>query len=210
MKEVIIFDDFYSNPYEVRETALKAEYTNTGNYPGKNSANQYYDEKMLDFFCYLAGEKIKPSENTNVGCFRTQVAGESGKQLIHVDLPSLDTTWSAVCYLSLPKDYTKEDGSFLDCGTNFWKHKKTGMEKLPRDINYLESIGLYTPNHLFNFMNEEGIDESLWIKTFTVPFKFNRLVMFRSNLWHSQAELFGDNIENGRLIQTFFFEPVNE
>ena len=42
----------------------------------------------------------------------------------------------------------------------------------------------------------------------TIPMRFNRLVLYRSWLWHSFTENFGDTLENGRLIQIFFFDFV--
>ena len=38
------------------------------------------------------------------------------------------------------------------------------------------------------------------------PMKYNRLVLFRTHLWHSHNYNFGDTIENGRLVQLFFFK----
>lgn len=209
MKQIIIWDDFYQDPKQIRNLILNSEFEEEKktNYPGKNSLLQYFPEDFKEFFSFLAGEPLKPAEGSHCGGFRIQNAGETGKQFIHVDLPNMRTTWAAVCYLSLPENYTKEDGTTYDSGSKFWKHKETGLEQLPHDTQFLSTIGINNPEDLFNFMNTEGTDESKWINTMSVPIKFNRLIMFRSNLWHSQGELFGDSKENGRLIQTFFFEP---
>ena len=53
---------------------------------------------------------------------------------------------------------------------------------------------------------QEGVDRSKWERAMTVPMRFNRCVLFRSWLWHSHAENFGDSMETGRLIQVFFFD----
>jgi hypothetical protein len=209
MKQVVIWDNFYQDPKALRTLILDSEFEEgkDKNYPGKNSILKYYPDDFNNFFSFLAGEPLKPAEGSHCGGFRIQNSGETGKQFIHVDLPNLKTTWAGICYLSLPEHYTKEDGSFLDSGSKFWKHKETGLEQLPYDEKFLASIGLNGPQDLFKFMNTEGTDESKWINTMSVPIKFNRLILFKSNLWHSQGELFGDSMENGRLIQTFFFEP---
>jgi hypothetical protein len=34
---------------------------------------------------------------------------------------------------------------------------------------------------------------------------FNRLILFNSKKYHMSMDYFGDNRENGRLFQTFFF-----
>ena len=41
------------------------------------------------------------------------------------------------------------------------------------------------------------------------PMKYNRIVIFRTDLWHSHNYNFGDNLENGRLVQLFFFNPTD-
>ena len=204
MKQVVIWDDFYADPMTLRQVALETEYEEPGqgNYPGRNSILKFFPEEMKEFFSYIAGEPIKPVETSNCGGFRIQHKDETGKQYIHVDLPSMTTTWAGICYLSLPEHYEN-----VNAGSMFWKHKETGMEQMPFSKEYLSTIGINNPNDLFKFMNTEGTDTSKWINTFSIPIKFNRLIMFRSNLWHSQGELFGNTKENSRLIQTFFFEP---
>ena len=49
------------------------------------------------------------------------------------------------------------------------------------------------------------MDESKWIETDNVGFKYNRLVMFNPFLWHSNGDWFGDTYDNCRLVQLFFF-----
>lgn len=212
MKEVIIYDDFYGDPSSVRSLALDADYESSGerNHPGNNSYLRFLPNDHREFFSYIAGEPIKPIEDSHSGGFRIQKLGDHGKQYIHVDLPNFNCKWAGVCYLSLPEHYTRCDGTVFDSGTKFWKHRRTGMEKMPFDTDYLAKIDICSPDDLRRFMETEGADESLWINTFSVPIKFNRLVMFRSNLWHSQGELFGDSKMDCRLIQTFFFEPDHQ
>ena len=35
--------------------------------------------------------------------------------------------------------------------------------------------------------------------------KYNRIVLYRGNLYHASLDYFGNNYQNGRLFQTFFF-----
>lgn len=200
LRTLIVYDDFYHDPHAVRARALTGGFEPAGNanYPGRNSIVRYQAPLMQEMFSDLIGERIKPAANSHCGGFRIQQAGESGRQLIHVDLPSMNTRWAAVCYLT--------PGEHPDSGTRFWQHCATGLDHLPYDTEYLASIGLGGPADLYRFMNTEGTDTALWQQTWSVPFKFNRMIVFQSNLWHSQGELFGNSDETGRLIQTFFFE----
>ena len=44
-----------------------------------------------------------------------------------------------------------------------------------------------------------------WEMTTMIGNKFNRLILYRGNMFHSSLDYFGSNKENGRLFQTFFF-----
>ena len=48
-QNIIVVDDFYSNPEEVRNFALNAEFPDPGDdytYPGRNSEGSYYSEEI--------------------------------------------------------------------------------------------------------------------------------------------------------------------
>ena len=45
-----------------------------------------------------------------------------------------------------------------------------------------------------------------WERTLFVSMKFNRLVLFRSWMFHAGGQDFGDAIENGRFVQLFFWQ----
>lgn len=204
MKKLIVYDNFYSDPLAIRNLVLDSEFeTNDGsrNYSGTNSILSNFNPEMNQFFNWLTGEKLKPALPSCHGHFRLQKSGDTFKQHIHVDFPNFNCTWAAVCYLSL-EEHCKDSKA-----TYFWKHKRLGIEEFPIDTQKAADLGFYSPNDLKVFMDTDGIDESKWEMLNYVPQKFNRLVMFRSNLWHSPGELFGDSKDNCRLIQTFFFEP---
>ena len=63
------------------------------------------------------------------------------------------------------------------------------------------------------FMNEKQIDiynkiaydKTKWNKVDNIGNKFNRLVLFRSELFHTCINYFGNSNENGRLFQAFYF-----
>ena len=61
-----------------------------------------------------------------------------------------------------------------------------------------------TKEKIKNLLEIEGVDDSYWKKTFSVPYKYNRLVLFRPWLFHSPGQAFGDSIESSRIVQTLF------
>jgi hypothetical protein len=48
-----------------------------------------------------------------------------------------------------------------------------------------------------------------WTRYLISPKKYNRVILFRSNLWHSHNYNFGDTLQNGRLVQLFFSNPTD-
>ncbi len=47
---------------------------------------------------------------------------------------------------------------------------------------------------------------SKWDMTAMVGNVYNRLVLYRGDLFHSSLDYFGEGLEDGRLFQTFFFD----
>lgn len=206
MKKLIIYDDFYSDPMQMRQFALDFEYdeidpNNPPNYCGVNSKIPVMSDEMVEFFSWITGEKVKVAQPSCTGNFRMQKLGDTCRQHIHVDLPNFNCSWAGVCYLSLPEHFGNTKATY------FWKHKRLNNEEFPMNTEGAADLGFYGPNDLRDFMYTDGVDESKWEQTLAIPQKFNRLVLFRPNMWHSPGELFGDNKENCRLIQTFFLEP---
>ena len=63
-QNIIVVDDFYENPQEVRECGLKEEYlTPEGEYtyPGKNSTGVYYSKEIHRSFEELVKEPLIPA-----------------------------------------------------------------------------------------------------------------------------------------------------
>ena len=212
MKQVIIYDNFYGDGEAIRNLALDMKYEEPRdkNYPGVNTEMSYFSDEMREFFCWLTGENIDRSEGSACGHFRKTFAADRSKQLIHADLPNLKTVWAGVLYLNPDEHVVDETGSYRDCGTKFWRHRRLGLEHLPMDPSIAAQYGFNSLDDVKTFMETDGIDETLWSETQRIPPKFNRLVVFRPWLWHSIGGQFGENSENCRLTQLFFFEPSNK
>ena len=114
---------------------------------------------------------------------------------IHYDV-DMDTKWAGVVYLSKKHPVTD--------GTCFWKHLETGLEAAPNTIEGFAKHGWSSFKDFRAFLAIEGLDESLWEKTFSIPYKYNRLVLFRPWMLHSPGPSFGDSLENCRIVQTLF------
>lgn len=193
-ERVIIVDNFYQNPDAIRNFALQVEKEkqSSGNYAGVMTEQSFLTQEHLDIFSTLAGHKVIPSTSFT-GKFRFTKIGDSYKQDIHFDPEAY--AWACVCYLT-PTEYPE--------GTIFWKHNRTGLESIPRTLEGLQQYGWSGPDDLKEFLETEGVNHSLWTKTMVVPYRYNRLVMFRPWRFHSPGPAFGTDFETARLIQTFF------
>lgn len=192
-----IIDDFFKNPEQLVEAALEsaARQTPSGNYAGVTTSETFLSEQQRVILQQITQEpSIRPSTDAN-GKIRFTKEKDSFRQYIHVDLSTI-TKWAGVVYLS--KEHPKVDG------TTFWKHLRTGLEEMPKTREGLSEQGWTTKEDLRDFLETDGVNESLWKKTFTVPYKFNRLVLFRPWVFHAPGPAFGDTLNTARVVQTLF------
>jgi hypothetical protein len=103
----LTIDDFYSNPMEVREFALKQDFEVRGNYPGmrtKSFLNDSIKKRMRDILYPFAGE-ITWWGGDYTGSFQYTTAAD--RSWIHADST---TDWAAVCYLTPDAPVSAENG----------------------------------------------------------------------------------------------------
>ena len=89
----------------------------------------------------------------------------------------LGSDWIAVIYLQLGYP------SFGEFGMKFFSHIETGLES-------------YVDGKQFNVQ-----DKSQWKEYGKIPARYNRLVLFRSNRWHSYGKGFGNDLNTCMLYQ---------
>ena len=101
--------------------------------------------------------------------------------------------WAGVCYLT--------PDAPASGGTGLFRHKETGLVRPPR----LED-GSLDDEWLKEHCWPHSRDFSKWDMTAMVGNVYNRLVLYRGDLFHSSLDYFGEGLEDGRLFQTFFFD----
>ena len=200
-RSIIVLDDFYSDPDRIRNIALNSTYPPPDSgytYPGKNSEDNYYPLELHNKFESILNRKLTPAQPN--GYFRLSLESDSYRQDVHVD-----PTWEfgAVCYLNTPEQVIDEGG------TSFWIHNKTKMETCPQTDEEARYYGYSSGKEVWwTTVYGEGLDRSKWTRYLLSPMKYNRIVIFRANLWHSHNYNFGTNLQDGRLVQLFFFNPT--
>ena len=110
------------------------------------------------------------------------------KSWIHADHTS---NWAGIVYLT--------PNAPPSGGTGFFKHKETGLASTP----YTEE-GIYDENTM-NEIYKDSQDMTKWEMTDQVSNVYNRLILYRGDMFHQSLEYFGNNIYDSRLFQTFFF-----
>lgn len=177
---LIITDDFYQNPDDVRAYALSQPFEVSGNYPGLRTKPWLPDDlkQSMQWIVQHAGGKITHwfEDSGYTGSF--QICTAKDRTWIHADSFN---TWAAVCYLT--------PDAPLSSGTALYRYKET--KEYFRSDNQAPHL--------------DGYDYTKWEQTDYVANKYNRIVMYRGNMYHASLDYFGDSLQNGRLFQTFFF-----
>jgi hypothetical protein len=174
---VLIVDDFYSNPDSVRDFALQQEFKVQGNFPGLRTATFLtpdVKETVQSVIWNVAGEVTNWNESDGLtGSF--ELATSANRSWIHTDHFN---TWAGVLYLT--------PNAPLSGGTGLFKHRASGATMSHQLAEY------------------ESQDMTKWDLVDTIGNKYNRLAMYRSDLFHTSLDYFGHDLYTGRLFQLFF------
>ena len=176
---IVVVDDFYNNPDEVREFALSLPFEVVGNYPGKRTEN-FLDESTKSDIEYYIGEAVSDWSVEGEGCYTGafQLTTKENSSWVHVDD---GTNWAGVLYLT--------PDAPVSGGTGFFRSKLDG--------SLTSQTGKLSEN-VFS-------DMKYWEKVSEVGNVYNRLILFRGDQWHTSLDYFGTNKYDGRLTQVFFF-----
>jgi hypothetical protein len=174
---VIITDNFYSDPDRVRQFALSQEFKVRGNFPGSRTQSfldQGTKDAIQSILWNAAGEITEWNAMDGLtGSF--EIATAQDRSWIHTDHFN---TWAGVCYMT-------PDAPIMG-GTGLFMHKRTGATMAAQ----LEAY--------------EAQDMTKWDMVDRIGNRYNRLVLYRSDLFHTSLDYFGQNLQDGRLFQLFF------
>ena len=185
----ICVDDFYNDVDDVRKMALNMEFGVRGNYPGQRTVpvfNQSVKDIINNIIRPYAGE-ITRWNTDYTGSF--QYTTQRDRSWVHADQT---TTWAGVIYLT--------PNAPLSGGTGLFRHKETGLEVAPKLEN-----GEYN-DAIMSEIYKDSQDMTKWEMTNFIGNKYNRLIMYRGDMFHTSLDYFGRDKFDGRLFQTFFFD----
>jgi hypothetical protein len=178
---LIIIDNFYNDPDRVRNFALGQEFGVRGNFPGTRTKPFFTDDvrAAIESNMQFAG-KITNDCNADADTGYTgafQIATAQDRTWIHADHNNM---WAGVCYLTPDAPHTG--------GTGLYRYKDTGEHSKSGGAPY------------------EGYDYTKWDLFDRIGNRYNRLVIYRGDMFHASLDYFGNNLQTGRLFQTFFFD----
>lgn len=200
-----VVDDFFSNPYQIRNIALKSEYSKDpfNRWPGFRTV------AMSPVLKQLVLEKVRKIvdnpkleidwDGTEDDIFFQYIPKNYKYGVTHVD----SSLWTAVIYLNLDAP--------PDTGTEV--HEDTiEFDKLAQTRLFKKSIEL--KEYFYQNPNSNGFTwnrvskkmNSQLSPSYTVANKFNRLVLFKGVLPHRAQNFFGETVENSRLTVVSFFK----
>lgn len=178
---LIVVDNFYKNPDDIRKFALTLEYNYHKDYhKGKRTDKPYRFEGLKEQFEKILGIKIKNWEHygTN-GVFQICIAGD---QLVyHVD----NQQYAGIIFLT--------PNAPPETGTTLYRSKHTLKTKVLKNEHNIVFKNGFLDSTEFDIVDVVGN-------------VYNRLILFDSQQIHAASAYFGTNLENGRLFQLFFFD----
>jgi len=189
-QSIIVVDNFYANPLELRHLILRQDFHVLGNYPGRRTVSYATEELKTTIQGYMR-EKISdfPIPNANGsdaaltynGAF--QYTTSRDRSWVHMDGFN---NWAGVLFLSLRAPVTS--------GTCFYKFE---------DGTMTEADQIIINNKALTDLASQ--DMTKWTLVDRIGNLFNRLVLFKSKRFHMSQDYFGTTKEDGRLFQVFFF-----
>lgn len=184
-----IIDNFYGDVDAVREQALKQDFSVRGNYPGPRTVsflNPSIKDTIEKVVSPYYGKVVYWSEDQYTGSY--QYTTSRDRSWIHADQT---TKWAGVCYLT--------PDAPLSAGTGLFRHKATGLTMAPKNED-----GTYN-QELLKEIYKDSQDMTKWEMVDRLANVYNRLVLYRGDHFHMSLDYFGQDMYDGRLFQTFFF-----
>lgn len=200
--DLIVVDDFYSNPDAVRDFALRQEYTDFNGkktFLGRETVFPYFDAQTADQFAKLVGSPITYTERHVFGKFRIAASAEARRTKIHFDRAA----FAANIYLT--------PGLDADCGLGLYRHKEFGLDRVPNE-SQLNDLGFGSLDEFdIEVVVRDSLDSSKWELIDLIEPRYNRLLILPGRRYFHAAERgAGSTASEGRLSQHFFFEPTDE
>ena len=191
--KLIVIDDFYDNPDEIRGFALSRRFAPHIEYhKGQRTESKYIPDGIKETLESLLRMKITSWEDQGAnGVFQFCTAEDA--LVYHVD----SQTYAAVVFLT--------PDAPASCGTTFFKSGRTGLRGAPTDEDS-SKLGKDKDSLAFDIFQDDYYDKTDLEVVDVVGNVYNRLVIWDAKMIHAASEYFGNSLGNSRLFHMFFFD----
>lgn len=197
LPSLLIVDDFLADPVEARRQALNLGYdraAKVGNYPGVTSTRALALPGLDTAVSQLVGLPLIGADATLHGHGRLTLRNDRGASGVHID----PVAFSGILYLNPPDQCAG--------GTDFYRHRRTGLDRVPTDPAGIAAAGYADINALVEgVVNADTTKPGKWERVQTVPMRCNRLLLFSPWLFHDARPGFGERPDTARLVLLLFF-----
>jgi hypothetical protein len=218
-QRALLIDDFFANPDEVRQAALDPELAwipPTSGYPGIRSyPRPEHLKELITLLGKLVGSPIRPDSAQ----FAYSMVTKCEEELIPAQRrPHFDGPCTAgIIFLNSPNQCCG--------GTGFYRHRATGLSRYPEKVTdthlkLIKKLGLKSLRELQNLVSAPPPDNASgyitdsnreWEQTNFIEMKFNRLIMYDGQLFHSGVVRngdFGETPRERRLTLNYFVDRI--
>jgi hypothetical protein len=191
-KDLIVVDNFYSDPDLIRDFAMKNLTYKPSNYhKGSRATDRFILDGTKEKFEEIIGRNITNWNHESYANGIFQYCTADQPIVYHIDTQQM----AAVVFLT--------PNAPVNTGTSFYKSKVTGSFGFDENERMTEVY-----EKTFKGTNKEMnfYDDSHFEKVDEVGNVFNRLVIWDATRIHAASKYFGDDIENARFFHLFFFD----
>jgi len=195
LSQLVVVDDFIQNFDAFRERALAAEFRPLGGGILETGLyTEYFGEDgVIERIAGIVGFPLVTADPKGTGRFSLRTSRMTMGLDIHAD----DCVLGGILYLNRPEH--------CQGGTSVFRHRETGLFAFPSEEEQAR-LGLAAdPRGYFQyFCREQGMDRTRWEEVARAEMKPNRLVLIGGGLFHSHTSVFGNDLNDGRLVQLYF------
>ena len=147
-------------------------------------------QELPDKISHILGNPIRINEVFNV---------VDDQDITNPITANLNCDWIGVVYLTMPSD------CIMKQGICFYTHILTRMDSFPND-SAMQIHGWQTMEDLQRTFDIDNPDQ--WNEYTNLFVRYNRMVLFRANLWHSYGTGFGTELNNSMMYQKILIRNV--
>ena len=189
---IIVVDNFYSNPDLVREYAIEnLNFESSDYHRGMRSSDSFILNGTKERFEQILGKPILNWNDPSYANGKFQFCTSLDPIVYHTDIQS----YAAMVFLT--------PNAPLQSGTATYRSIYTNSIKIDNDDTHAKAFkGLSNDLNFYDKTSFEVVDSIANI--------YNRLIIFDSKNIHAAVNYFGDTIYNSRFFHLFFFDVLEE